>query len=154
MMANELFSHEQRELMKEMELYKAQKEAEAKQAEQHELLDKVFQRVMDKLRPPDTDLDSFEDISKERPFKRRRKAPQAEAIPEGERAEQGPLAPRLSCNPVPSTAAEESCTTAALRPVLRAGYEAPTGLSPKTKDPQTTEGQIWDFVQDVAHKVH
>ena len=154
MMANEIFSHEQRELMKEMELYKAQKEADAKQAEQHELLSKVFQRVMDKLHPPDTDSDSFEDISKERPYKRRKTVSRVDAIPESKPAEQGPAASLSSCNQAPSTAAEESCTTAALRPVLRAGYEAPTGPSPKTKDPQTTEGQIWDFVQDVAHKVH
>lgn len=151
-MMKELFSQEQRELIKEMENYKAQKETEAKQAEQHEMLSKVVKRVIDELRPPDTEPDTFEDISKEQPYKRRRKTCRIDTIPESELAEQNPSTSSSysssSANEVPLAAAEEQCTTPTIRTILKAGYQAPTDQTAIT-----TDDQIWNFVQDVAHKV-
>ena len=143
--------------MKEMEDYKAQKEAEAKQAEQHEMLSKVVKRVIENLRTSDTEPDTFEDISKEQPYKRRKKTCRIETIPESELVEQSPSTTALSGNGMPLVAAEEPCITPEVRTVLTAGYKAPTDQSYKTRDgqifPKTTDGQIWDFVQDVVYKV-
>ena len=147
-MMNEMFSQEERELIKEMEDYKAQKEAEAKQAEQHEMLSKVVKRVIDELRPSDTETDTFEDISKGQPYKRRKKNCQVDTLPESELVEQSPSTSSLSGSGVPLAAAEEPCTTPAVGTVLTAGYQAPKDQTPNTRD-----GQIWEFVQDVVYKV-